>query len=234
MAELSCAGFPIPSGFVVSTHAYRAFVKANGLQPHILELAQQAQLEQPQSLEEASTRIHALFESGNMPAHIADAIGAQVNALTRNTTMPLAVRSSATAEDLPGMSFAGQQDTFLNVIGVHQVLQAVKQCWASLWTARAISYRARNRIPPDQVALAVVVQQMIPSQSSGVLFTANPLTGNRDEIVIDASFGLGEAIVAGKVEPDHFVVDARTGQIKLRKLGAKGVGGGAACRWRHR
>jgi pyruvate,water dikinase len=119
----------------------------------------------------------------------------------------VAVRSSATAEDLPGMSFAGQQDTYLNVIGVEQLLRAVVDCWSSLWTARAIGYRAHNHVPHASVALAVVVQTMIESQVSGVIFTANPLTGLRSETVIDATLGLGEALVSGMVEPDHYVVD---------------------------
>ncbi len=139
------------------------------------------------------------------------------------TPPAVAVRSSATAEDLPGLSFAGQQDTYLNVIGLDALLEAVKACWGSLWTARAMSYRAHNHIPPDDVALAVVVQLMIPAEVSGILFTANPLSGHRQEVVIDASFGLGEAIVSGQVEPDHYVVNARDMRITARKLGAKAL-----------
>jgi pyruvate,water dikinase len=136
-----------------------------------------------------------------------------------NIPLPVAVRSSATAEDLPGLSFAGQQDTYLNIVGSDALIEAVKSCWASLWTARAMGYRARNHIAPEEVTLAVVVQQMIPSEVSGILFTANPLTGHRGETVIDASFGLGEAIVSGQVEPDNYVVDHQTMRITSRKLG---------------
>ena len=121
------------------------------------------------------------------------------------------------------MSFAGQQDTYLNVIGDDALLQAVVACWSSLWTARAISYRERNGVAHADVALAVVVQQMVESEASGVLFTANPLTGLRSETVIDATVGLGEALVSGQVEPDHFVVDMSTGQIIGRTLGAKAL-----------
>ena len=147
---------------------------------------------------------------------------------------PVAVRSSATAEDLPEMSFAGQQDTFLNVLGNDQLLKAVVDCWSSLWTARAIGYRSRNRLPHHGVALAVVVQRMVESQSSGVLFTANPLTGLRSETVIDAALGLGEALVSGRVDPDHYVVDPAAGRILSKGLGAKALsihgqaGGGTA------
>lgn len=132
------------------------------------------------------------------------------------------MRSSATAKDLPGFSFAGQQDTYLNVIGHAALQNAVIDCWSSLWTARAISYRMRNGIDHDDVSLAVVVQQMVASETSGVLFTANPLTGKRTEAVIDATFGLGKALVSGQVEPDQYVVDAE-GQILSKTLGAKDV-----------
>ena len=134
----------------------------------------------------------------------------------------MAVRSSATAEDLPFASFAGQQDTFLNVVGADAVLAAVRQCWASLWTDRAVSYRAAQGIDPSTVSLAVVVQQMVDAAVAGVLFTANPVTGRRHEAVIDASPGLGEAVVSGAVNPDHFVVDSATGRILERRLGSKG------------
>jgi len=121
---------------------------------------------------------------------------------------PVAVRSSATAEDLPGATFAGQQDTYLDVVGAEAVVQAVLECWESLWTERAVSYRARLGIPPEEVSIAVVVQPMVPAEVAGVMFTANMITGNRDEYVIDASPGLGEAVVSGTVTPDHFVLDA--------------------------
>ena len=228
LAILSRAGFPVPPGFIVSTEAYKDFVAANGLQAKILEQANAVVADNPASLEEASQRIRDLFVQGVVPVGLVEAITDAVletEAVSETASVygAVAVRSSATAEDLPGLSFAGQQDTYLNIIGAEQVVVAVKRCWASLWTARAISYRARNHIAPDDVSLAVVVQQMIASETSGILFTANPLTGNRDEMVIDASFGLGEAIVSGLVEPDHYTVDALTAQIKHKRLGAKAL-----------
>jgi pyruvate,water dikinase len=135
----------------------------------------------------------------------------------------VAVRSSATTEDLPEASFAGQQDTFLNVTGDEALLKAVVRCWSSLWTARAIGYRARNGIEHQGAALAVVVQEMVESETSGVLFTANPLTGKRTETVVDATFGLGEALVSGQVEPDHYIVDPSDGRIISKALGAKAL-----------
>lgn len=222
LAELARAGFAVPPGFLVSTEAYRAFVAASGIAEQIVALARAADPADPDSLERASAAIRALFERGHVPAELAEPIYVAYRRLAPGDA-PVAVRSSATAEDLPGLSFAGQQDTYLNIVGENALLDAVRRCWASLWTARALGYRARNGIAPDEVALAVVVQQLIAAEVSGVLFTANPLTGRRAEIVIDASYGLGEAIVSGQVEPDHYVVDPVTWQITSRKLGAKAL-----------
>ncbi len=223
LAELIRAGFPVPGGFLITTDAYRAFVAANRIAEQVLALAQAVTPDDPLALEQTSDEIRALFARGQVPPEIAAEVAAAYAGLSHGAPPAVAVRSSATAEDLPGLSFAGQQDTYLNIVGADALLDATRRCWASLWTARAIGYRARNGIPSDEVALAVVVQALIPSEVSGVLFTANPLSGRRDEIVIDASFGLGEAIVSGQVEPDHYVVDPRTWRISGRKLGAKAL-----------
>ncbi|GCE24237.1 hypothetical protein KDK_80370 [Dictyobacter kobayashii] len=137
--------------------------------------------------------------------------------------LAVAVRSSATAEDLPFASFAGQQDSYLNIVGEEALLEAIRRCWASLWTERAVNYRQRNQIDPHCVSLAVVVQRMIEVEVAGVLFTANPLTGKRRQTVIDASPGLGEAVVSGAVNPDHFVVNTASGEIVERRPGDKRV-----------
>ncbi|MFQ5342453.1 MAG: PEP/pyruvate-binding domain-containing protein [Anaerolineae bacterium] len=247
LAKLARAGFPVPPGFIITTHAYRTFVDANKLQPSILQLAGDARPDDPTSLEDTSQAIRHLFQQGSIPQPLADAVRTTYHALPQFTIdnsiaihqsynelskseipnlkseIAIAVRSSATAEDLPGLSFAGQQDTFLNVIGDEALLEAVVNCWSSLWTARAMGYRARNGISHAEVALAVVVQEMVQSESSGVLFTANPLTGKRTETVIDATLGLGEALVAGHVEPDHYVIDTLTGRITGKTLGAKAL-----------
>ncbi|NIS80751.1 MAG: hypothetical protein GTO14_11205, partial [Anaerolineales bacterium] len=141
----------------------------------------------------------------------------------RDRRLPVAVRSSATAEDLPEASFAGQQETYLNVLGDEDLLEKVKDCWASLWTARAISYREKQRFDHQEIDLAVVVQAMIPSQVSGVLFTANPISGDLNEAVLNASWGLGEAIVSGMVTPDSFVVRKGDGEILSRQIGEKEI-----------
>lgn len=227
LAELVRAGFAVPPGFIVATNAYRVFVEANQIQARILACAKSVSPDDLTALENISAEIRMLFEQGALPGKVADEITSAYRQLSNpleDTTairLPVAVRSSATAEDLPGLAFAGQQDTYLNVIGESAVLDAVKKCWASLWSARAIAYRARNHVPPDQVVLAAVVQTMVASESSGVLFTANPVTGRRDEMVTDASFGLGEAVVSGQVEPDHYVINPHAWTITERKLGAK-------------
>jgi pyruvate,water dikinase len=233
LSRLLRAGFPVPPGFILTTRAYDDHVRANDLGPVILgevrdlwagapaasEAKPAAAESKTAALEAASQTIRAWFSCRPMPVHVADAL---VEAYAGLGCPPVAVRSSATAEDLPGFSFAGQQDTFLNVIGEDALQQAVVSCWSSLWTARAIGYRARNGIDHAAVSLAVVVQEMVHSETSGVLFTANPLTGRRTETVIEATFGLGEALVSGQVEPDQYVVDAG-GQILSKTLGAKSL-----------
>lgn len=220
LAALARAGFPVPAGFIVATAAYRAFVAANGLAEWLNATASAAARDDPSALEAASRTIRARFAAGALPAGLADAVRAAYADLGRPA---VAVRSSATTEDLPDMSFAGQQDTFLNVVGAEALLTAVIGCWSSLWTARAIAYRARNGISHDDVALAVIVQTMVQSEAAGVLFTANPLTGRRSEMVIDATFGLGEALVSGQVTPDNYIVDAAAGQILGKTTGAKAI-----------
>ena len=231
LARMARAGFPVPDGFIVTTAAYRAYVAANDLQPFILAAVADLRADDPAALDAASTAIRARFAAGGLLRDLAETIQSAYLALDLSS-VAVAVRSSATAEDLPDLSFAGQQDTYLNVVGDEGVLRAVVDCWSSLWTARAIGYRARNGIDHADVALAVVVQAMIQSEAAGVLFTANPLSGKRDETVIDATLGLGEALVSGRVEPDHYVVETATGRVVRKTLGAKAlairgqVGGG--------
>jgi phosphoenolpyruvate synthase/pyruvate phosphate dikinase len=220
LARLARAGFNVPGGFIISTDAYRLFVEANRWLVMIGSTVENTAAENVAALEKASAQIRASFSVGVMPPEVESAIRA---ACEEFKEFPVAVRSSATAEDLPDLSFAGQQDTYLNIIGEDEILKAVVNCWSSLWTARGIGYRLRNHIPQDQVALAVVVQKMVPSDVSGVLFTANPLTGLRSETVVDATLGLGEALVSGQVEPDHYVVDSIRNAIVDKTLGAKEI-----------
>ena len=221
LGEMTTAGFPIPAGFVLTTKAYDAFVQAHGLQHKIVNLAQTVSADDPQPSESASQKIHALFMEGMIADNLAAEITTAYGQLTQTSGTAVAVRSSATAEDLPTASFAGQQDTYLNIQGEDALLDAVKKCWASLWTARAISYRQRQGIAPSSVSLAVVVQQLVPADSAGILFTANPMNGARDQIVINATWGLGEAIVGGLVTPDTVTVDKSTYEILSRETTMK-------------
>ncbi|HAX71432.1 MAG TPA: PEP/pyruvate-binding domain-containing protein [Anaerolineales bacterium] len=224
LAKMIQAGFPVPDGFHVTTDAYHTFVDANDLQPKILSALKDADPALPATLETASTTIGRFFAEAVIPPEIASDIAAAYLELdTSHLTLPVAVRSSATAEDLPESSFAGQQETFLNIRGEEDLLDEVKKCWASLWTARAIAYRIKNNIDQNTVALAVVVQEMVDAKTAGILFTANPVNGHRDEVVINAAWGLGEAIVGGLVSPDTIVADKATGKVKRYEVAEKTV-----------
>ena len=220
LATLSRSGFPVPDGFMISTAAYRDFVEANNMQRLILSRLVDLSPNEPAALHDASSDIRAWFSENNLGPELTASVQKAYISLGGG---PVAVRSSATAEDLPEMSFAGQQETFLNIVGGPMLYEAILNCWSSLWTARAIGYRSRNGIPHNEVALSVLVQIMVQSEASGVLFTANPLTGKRSETVIDATFGLGEALVSGLVEPDHYVVDTSSGEIIHKTLGSKAL-----------
>ncbi|HLL98368.1 MAG TPA: PEP/pyruvate-binding domain-containing protein [Rubrobacteraceae bacterium] len=221
LGELSHAGLPVPPGFVVTTRAYDAFVEAGDLKEEIVGLASQA--DDPAAFEAAEERIRALFARGEVPDDVAAEIRTAYDRLANENGQAVAVRSSATAEDLPGASFAGQQDTYLNVRDAGTLMEAVRACWASLWTARAMAYRVHEGIDPAKVSLAVVVQQMVPAEAAGTLFTADPVSGRRDRAVIDAVWGLGEAVVGGQVTPDTLVVDSASGRMISRETADKEV-----------
>jgi phosphohistidine swiveling domain-containing protein len=220
LGELSRAGFDVPPGFVITTAAYDLLLQENGLDSRIDELLADLDEVGSASIASASQRIREMLQNAAMPAQVAAEV---LPAFRRLGGGAVAVRSSATAEDLPGAAFAGQQETFLNVQGEEALLEAVRACWASLWSERAVHYRLRHQIDQSAVRLAVVVQQMVPAGFAGVLFTANPLSGARDELVIDANPGLGEAVVSGLVTPDHFVVDRRSQRLKEQRPGRREV-----------
>ena len=205
LMRLATSGFPVPPGFLITTEAYRRFVAENNVQAVIDEALRGVDGSDPAALERAATAISEVFARAIVPQEIVAAIQ-QAYAALEPPEPAVAVRSSATAEDLPELSFAGQQETFLDVRGDTPLLDAIRRAWASLWTARAIAYRQQMGVPQDDVAMAIVMQEMVPAEVSGVLFTANPATGNRDEIVIEAAFGLGERIVGGTVTPESYVV----------------------------
>lgn len=220
LARLSKAGFDVPGGFHLTADAYRQFVQEHGLQDQIVALAKPTVVNARSSFDQASEAITQLIVKHKIPADIVAALTSAYSDIDGDSP-PVAVRSSANAEDLPGLSFAGQQETFLNVRGADSVVKAVHDCWASLWTARAIAYRHEMGVPQDAVAMAVVVQQMVPAEAAGILFTANPATGDRLEMIINASFGLGEAVVGGQVTPDTYVFDREKMVVSETTIGPK-------------
>lgn len=224
LIRLTHAGFPVPPGFVVTTAAYRAFVVANGLDKPVGSPDGAALADDPKRLEVTSQEIRARFTRAPIPPTVAQAIVLAYRTLEPGAPM-VAIRSSATAEDRSEASFAGQMETVLNVGGPdgESLLAAMKSCWAGLWTARAIAYRARHSEGLNRVELAVVVQRMVPAEVAGVLFTLNPITGKRDELVINAAWGLGEAVVAGRVTPDMLVLDRFSGRVLREELGEKSI-----------
>jgi len=222
LGEMTGAGLPVPPGFCLTTQAYREALRAGQPDSAIGAVLSALETVPPDDLEtlaELAARARAAVLDAGMPAAVERAVRDAY--LRLGPDAAVAVRSSATAEDLPFASFAGQQDTYLNVVGADAVLEAVRKCWASLWTDRAVSYRASQGIDHATVSLAVVVQVLVDAATAGVLFTANPVTGRRHEAVIDASPGLGEAVVSGAVNPDHFVVDSVTGSITERRTGER-------------
>jgi pyruvate,water dikinase len=224
LGELSHAGLPVPAGFVLTTKAYDAFLEANSIEEAILGRASVTRADDPAVFEEVAEGIRALFSGGKVPEEMAEEIRAAYQKLSEDAVgTPVAARSSATAEDLPGMSFAGQQETYLNVRGAEALLDGVKNCWASLWTARAMAYRARQGVDPATVSLAVVVQRMVESEAAGVMFTANPSNGRRDQVTISAAWGLGESVVSGSVTPDSIVVEKQSGRVHSRETSDKQV-----------
>lgn len=218
LGELIEAGFPVPDGFCITTGAYALAAAA----AHLSQVVEELEVVQRDDLgrreftlgrsEGLARRAREALLEVPVPKDVAEAISAAYRALGEDGPR-VAVRSSATAEDLPMASFAGQQETYLNIAGEAAVLDAVQRCWASLWTDRAVAYRGNYGIDHRSVRLAVVVQRMVAAAVAGVLFTANPLTGRRRQAVIDAAPGLGEAVVSGAVNPDHFVVSSSTGEV---------------------
>jgi pyruvate,water dikinase len=220
LGELVAAGLPVPRAFCVTTDAYREFLGRSALAPELLRLLDAVDYQSHADLNARALAIRERILAAPVPAEIETAVLAAYSELEDElgSDVRVSVRSSATAEDLPGMSFAGQQDTYLDVGGGARVLEHVKRCWASLWTDRAIAYRHERGFAHADVMLAVVVQEMFPSEVSGILFTANPVTSNPNELFVNASWGLGEAVVGGKVDPDQFILDRATLAVRDREI----------------
>ncbi|MGH3288670.1 MAG: PEP/pyruvate-binding domain-containing protein [Streptosporangiaceae bacterium] len=231
LARLARAGFRVPPGFHVTTSAYLDFIGRGGLREPVLAAMSGVEVSDAATFAAAAARIGDLFAGQPVPTPTAAAIAEAYASL--GNEVPVAVRSSATVEDLPGMSAAGQHDTYLNVRGEAAVLDAVKRCWASLWSARAIGYRARRGVEPGEVNIAVVVQRLVLAEAAGVMFTIDPIDGAPDQVVISANWGLGESVVAGDVTPDVAVVDRASATLVSYQVGSKEtmtVADGAATR----
>lgn len=222
LARLSVAGIPIPTGFHITTAAYRRFVIENRLQSVITNALQGVDPHQPATLEAAAQAIREAFIAGRMPEEI------QVAVSLAYTNLPggfpaVAVRSSAPNDEQPGLSVTSQQAAFLNVSSIATLFEAIKRCWASLWSSRAIAQRLQQPVEIKSLAMAVIVQVLVPAQASGVLFTAHPTSGAREQAVIHANWGLGETVAAGLVTPDRFTLDKATGRVLERQVADKAV-----------
>jgi len=215
LGEMTNAGIPVPPGFIVTADAYRAFLVEAGITEKIRHLLAPLDANDSKQLQDISAKVKETIIRARMPAQIAATIRKSYASMENGL---VAVRSSATAEDLPDASFAGQQATFLNVTGGNNVVEAVQKCWASLFEARAIFYRIENKFDHFQVGIAVPVQRMVQSETSGVMFTIEPTSSDPSRIIIEAVLGLGEMIVSGDVTPDHYEVDKKTLKIVNKEV----------------
>ncbi|MCP4577424.1 MAG: phenylphosphate synthase subunit beta [Deltaproteobacteria bacterium] len=226
LGEMIKAGTRVPPGFAVTTDSYLSFITETGIKDKITGILTKVRGDDVSSLDEVSAEIQALIKTTPMNENVQAAIRMGYLALCKECNvedLPVAVRSSATAEDLPTASFAGQQDTYLWVVGVGNIINSVRKCWASLYTARAIDYRNKNDFPHEKVLISVGVQKMVNSKAAGVMFTLNPTNGDPSKVVVEGSWGLGETVVSGSVNPDKFVVDKVTMEAGEKTISVKHI-----------
>ncbi|KKT53871.1 MAG: Phosphoenolpyruvate synthase [Candidatus Woesebacteria bacterium GW2011_GWA1_44_23] len=219
MGEMTQAGFPVPNGFAITIKAYDLFLKENDIVKKIYDILASIDANDPAQLDSASKRIEKMIVNGKIPDEVAAEIISSYKKLSGRFKKSLvAVRTSATAEDMPQSSFAGMGTTVLNVKGEANLLTAVRECWASLFTGRSIYYRVENKIPHEKVKISVAVQKMVESEVSGVMFSVDPVKNDKDRIVIESVWGLGEMIVQGSVVPDTYVVQKGTFAILSKEI----------------
>jgi pyruvate,water dikinase len=226
LGEMLRAGIRVPPGYAITAHAYHEFITKTGIAEKIYKTIEQTvtDVNDPKQYEEASEIVRKLIESTSMPSEISEEIKAAYSELDERIGLKdvfVAVRSSATAEDLPDASFAGQQETFLNVKGKDDLIGKTIKCWSSLFTPRAMYYRNHKYFNQEQVLISVGVQKMVNAKAAGVLFTLNPVTGESGQIVIEANWGLGESVVSGSVTPDLYILDKRTHKIIEKRIAKK-------------
>ncbi|MBU2590147.1 MAG: phosphoenolpyruvate synthase [Nanoarchaeota archaeon] len=233
LGEMFNAGLPVPPGFIVTAQAYEKFITKSEIDKEMYVVLKDLDIENNTALQEAAKKVQKIILKTPMLEDIKKEIVEAYNIMTIDHASKLgkdvledkgakapfvAVRSSATAEDLPTASFAGQQATYLNVRGSTELVEAVQKCWASLFTARAIYYRIKNNFEHSKVFIAVVVQKMVDSEKSGVMFSVNPVTNNTEEVMIEAGYGLGETVVSGSISPDQYIVDKNSNEVKSAKV----------------
>jgi len=226
LGELINAGIRVPPGFAVTTNSYSVFMEKAGINHTIFSLLADLDPGNIAALNQAAEKVQEMIKTAVIPEDVQQKISEGYSLLCEKcgvNDLPVAVRSSATAEDLPTASFAGQQDTYLWIKGADRVLESVRKCWASLYTPRAISYRVKNNFPHEKVLISVGVQKMVNSKAAGVMFTLNPTNGDISKVVIEGSWGLGETVVSGSVNPDKFVVDKVMGEINERTISTKHI-----------
>ncbi|MFX1328594.1 MAG: PEP/pyruvate-binding domain-containing protein [Promethearchaeota archaeon] len=221
LGELIQHKFYVPDGFVINTRAYELFLASENLLRFIEKQLENIEYNKLESLNQFANKIQNLIMKTDLPRELIDEIKTKYRQFS---SYGVAVRSSATAEDLPIASFAGQYDTYLNVGDIDQIIYYIKRCYASLWSNRAIIYRHKNNIPYNLIKMAIIIQKMVHAKSAGVLFTINPITSNNDELLIESNFGLGESIVSGKINPDQFIIKkSKKGSMMIlsRQIGKK-------------
>jgi len=237
LGELTRAGIAVPAGFVVRTCAFEQFLAVLEQQEPIRRRIESLSVEDLRGIRLLSEEVRARIQAASLPEDLCvEIIAAQADLCGGNLHRPLAVRSSATTEDADDGSFAGLQDTYLWVLTAGDTLNNVRSCWASLYSVPSLAYRLKRKVPEGEVAMAVVVQRMVEARTAGVMFTRSPLTGDRSVIMIEATWGLGSAIVGGEVTPDRFVIAKITGEVSVREISDKHIqhmpaeGGGVQSR----
>jgi pyruvate,water dikinase len=226
LGEMINADIRVPPGFAVTTDSYAVFMEKAGINDTIFSLLADLDPDDIDALNQAAEKVQEMIRTAVIPSDVQNSISdgySKLCAQCEIDALPVAVRSSATAEDLPTASFAGQQDTYLWIMGADRVIESVRKCWASLYTPRAISYRVKNDFPHEKVLISVGVQKMVNSKAAGVMFTLNPTDGDISKVVLEGSWGLGETVVSGSVNPDKFVVDKVMGEINDRTISTKHI-----------
>lgn len=213
LSEMVRADLPVPPGFIICSDAYQEVIERNNLRDKVLALVKSIDVENNDRLESESATLREMIKEAVIPDNLKKEIVEAYRRLSGDTEAYVAVRSSATMEDLSDASFAGQQDTFLYVSGEEEVLKCVSTCWASLYNSRVVYYRRKKGLKEEDLSIAVVIQKMIDSDKSGVMFTVNPITKDKDSIVIEAVWGLGEGIVSGLITPDNYILDKRNNEV---------------------